>query len=64
MSLTSEFHGIADWVAGHALRNEPIEPHAAGHLAAVLLDLADRAKLLQQLPVTVLFASEEHDCSG
>ena len=60
MSLVSEFHCVADWVAGHALREEPITPTAAGHLAAVLLDLADRAKLLQHLPVTVLLAPEEH----
>ena len=51
MSLANEYQNCADWVAGRVHRLEPIMPTEAGHLAAVLLDLAEQAKLLERLAV-------------
>lgn len=51
MSVVSEYQGLADFVCGFAIRDEPMPPRTAAHLAANLLKLADQAKLLERLAV-------------
>ena len=51
MSIVSEYQGLADFVAGFALRNQPMPPRTAAILASNLLKLADQAKRLERLAV-------------
>jgi len=47
MSLRDEYLNAADWVAGYAYRDLSIPPQASATLAQVLLDLAERVRLLE-----------------
>ena len=58
MSIANDYQNLADYVSGFATRQVPIEPRLAAMLATALLDLADRAKLLERRPVE---ADEFHD---
>jgi hypothetical protein len=51
MTISSELQNTVDWIAGFALRREPLNHLAAAALTRTLLDLADRAKQLERLPV-------------
>ena len=53
MSIANDYLSTADWVAGYAMRQETISPHAARHLAQVLMDLADRAKRLERAEIVI-----------
>jgi len=56
--ISNSYANAADWVAGFALRREPMPPDAAGCLAQVLMDLAERADRLERMPFTL--APPEH----
>jgi hypothetical protein len=51
MSISNDYFNVADWVGGHARRNQPIVPREAAHLAQVLADLADRVRHLERVPL-------------
>ena len=51
MTIANDYASTADWVAGYALRWQPLEPLQCAHLAQVLLDLADRVKHLEDVPM-------------
>jgi hypothetical protein len=48
--LSIDLSNLADWVAGHAQRNEPLTAHAAAALAQALMDLAERAQQMELVP--------------
>ena len=49
--ISNDYQNVADWLAGFALRWQPLEPLQCAHLAQVLLDLADRVKHLEEIPL-------------
>ena len=49
--ISDDYQNLADRVAGYANRLEPIMPSVAKHLAANLLDLADRVRHLEVIPM-------------
>lgn len=51
MTITNDYQNCADWVAGYAHRKEAIQPHAVALLAQQLLDLADRVRHLEDVPL-------------
>jgi hypothetical protein len=51
MTVAAEYQNVADWCAGFAIRDEPIPPRAAANLASVLMDLAERVKLMENIPM-------------
>ena len=47
MTISNDYQNVADWLAGHALRWQPLEPLQCAHLAQVLLgSSAERVKHL------------------
>jgi len=49
--ISDDYQNLADYVAGFCNRLEPIMPSVAKHLAANLLDLADRVRHLERVPL-------------
>jgi hypothetical protein len=49
--ISSDYQNLADRIAGYANRLEPIMPSVAKHIAANLLDLADRVRHLEVIPM-------------
>jgi hypothetical protein len=49
--ISDDYQNLADAVAGYANRLEPIMPSVAKHIAANLLDLADRVRHLEVIPM-------------
>ena len=48
--ISNDYQNLADRIAGYANRLEPIMPSVAKHIAANLLDLADRVRHLEDIP--------------
>lgn len=46
--ISEDYARISDWVAGFVLRQEHMPMHAQANLAQALMDLADRAALLER----------------
>ena len=46
--ISEDYARISDWVAGFVLRQEQMPMHAQANLAQALMDLADRAALLER----------------
>jgi hypothetical protein len=62
MSISNEYQGLADFVAGFAHRGEPIPHRTAANLAMNLLKLADRAKRMERLAIVhepVVYADKD-----
>jgi hypothetical protein len=51
MSISNDYQNLADRIAGYANRLEPIMPSVAKHIAANLLDLADRVRHMEVVPL-------------
>jgi hypothetical protein len=51
MSIRNDYQNAADWVSGYVHRDEPIPVRAANRLLDTLLDLADRARLLEDATI-------------
>jgi hypothetical protein len=49
--ISDDYQNLADRIAGYANRLEPIMPSVAKHIAANLLDLADRVRHLENVPM-------------
>ena len=49
--ISSEYQNLADYVAGFCNRLKPIMPSVAKHIAANLLDLADRVRHMEDIPM-------------
>jgi hypothetical protein len=49
--ISTDYQNLADRIAGYANRLEPIMPSVAKHIAANLLDLADRVRHLEVIPM-------------
>ena len=49
--ISNDYFNVADWVGGHAKRNQPIVPREAAHLAQVLADLAARVRQIESVPL-------------
>ena len=49
--ISDDYQNLADRIAGYANRLEPIMPSVAKHIAANLLDLADRVRHLERVPL-------------
>jgi len=49
--ISSDYFSTADWVLGHAKRNQAIAPREAAHLAQVLADLAARVRQIESVPL-------------
>ena len=56
MSIANDYQNVEDYSGGFAYRKEPIPPDIAAVMATALLDLAERAKLLER----VTFQADEH----
>ena len=48
--ISDDYQNLADRIAGYANRLEPIMPSVAKHIAANLLDLADRVRHMEVRP--------------
>lgn len=46
--LSNDLAGLTDWLAGYYAREEPLPVHALGNLVGVMLDIVERAELLEQ----------------
>ena len=51
MTIANELSNTSDFVCGFALRHEAIPPRTAAHLAVCLMELADRVKHLELVPL-------------
>jgi hypothetical protein len=51
MTIANDISNAADFVCGFSLRHEAIPPRTAAHLAVCLLELADRVKHLEVIPM-------------
>jgi len=51
MTIASDYQNAADFVVGFATRDEPIPARTAAALAQALLDLADRVRHLEDVPL-------------
>jgi hypothetical protein len=49
--ISDDYQNLADRIAGYANRLEPIMPSVAKHIAANLLDLADRVRHMEVVPL-------------
>jgi hypothetical protein len=49
--ISDDYQNLADRIAGYANRLEPIMPSVAKHIAANLLDLADRVRHIEVIPM-------------
>jgi hypothetical protein len=49
--LSQDAQNLADWCLGFALRKEPILPHTATVLAQALMDFAEQAQHLENVPL-------------
>ena len=49
--ISDDYQNLADRIAGYANRLEPIMPSVAKHIAANLLDLADRVRHIERVPL-------------
>ena len=49
--ISDDYQNLADRIAGYANRLEPIMPSVAKHIAANLLDLADRVRHMEVIPM-------------
>ena len=49
--ISDDYQNLADRITGYADRLEPIMPSVAKHIAANLLDLADRVRHLEVIPM-------------
>ena len=49
--ISTDYQNLADRIAGYADRLEPIMPSVAKHIAANLLDLADRVRHMEVIPM-------------
>jgi hypothetical protein len=49
--ISNDYQNLADRIAGYANRLEPIMPSVAKHIAANLLDLADRVRHMEAVPL-------------
>ena len=49
--ISTDYQNLADRIAGYANRLEPIMPSVAKHIAANLLDLADRVRHMENVPL-------------
>ena len=49
--ISNDYANASDFVCGFALRHEPIPPRTAAHLAVCLMELADRVKHLEVVPM-------------
>ena len=49
--ISDDYQNLADRIAGYANRLEPIMPSVAKHIAANLLDLADRVRQIESVPL-------------
>jgi hypothetical protein len=49
--ISQDYFSAADWVAGHARRNQAISPRAAAILAETLMDLAARVRQIENVPL-------------
>lgn len=49
--ISNDYQNLADRIAGYANRLEPIMPSVAKHIAANLLDLADRVRAMENVPL-------------
>ncbi len=49
--ISDDYQNLADRIAGYANRLEPIMPSVAKHIAANLLDLADRMRHMEGVPL-------------
>ena len=49
--ISDDYQNLADRVAGYADRLEPIMPSVAKHIASNLLDLADRVRHIERVPL-------------
>ena len=61
--IANDIRSTADFVAGFALRGEPLSPRALGHLAQVLMDFAEQVDRLEHVPFT-LAPPEHHDADA
>lgn len=46
--LSNDLAGLTDWLAGYYDRRQPIPVHTIGNLVDVMLDIVERAELLEQ----------------
>jgi hypothetical protein len=51
MTIANDISNAADFVCGFSLRHEAIPPRTAAHLAVCLMELADRVKHLEVVPL-------------
>ena len=51
MTISNDYQNVADWLAGFALRWQPLEPLQCAHLAQVLMDLAERVSRIENIPL-------------
>jgi hypothetical protein len=51
MTIRNDTLSLADWVAGYARQEQGIPQHATVRLLDALLDLADRARLLEDATI-------------
>ena len=51
MTIHNDYTNTADWVAGFAHRGEPIPATTAAVLAHTLMDLAERVRHIENVPL-------------
>jgi hypothetical protein len=51
MTIHNDYASTADFVAGWAIRREPMPPQTCAHLAQVLMDLAERVGRIEEIPM-------------